>query len=109
MTGVLVEALKIVTEATLVALLLALWVSAIVQVHLTDKVRKISRKLGGDPPRAWFWSEKFWDYVWAQCRKPGMEGLRPLVRKADVVLTVRAVLIVTAIAAGVVFVAVRGC
>jgi len=73
---------------------LALW-------HLIDKIQGLSKGLGGDPPRAGFWTDmepKFWDYVRKQCQKPGTEELRELVRKADVLLMMRAVTLVAAIA-----------
>ncbi len=114
MAGFLVRVLQALVIVGCVALWLALLVTWVIQAHLTGKVQRLSRKLGGDPPRLWFSSgdiprPKFWEYVRAQCRKPGTEELRALVRKADVVLTVRAVLIITTIAAAVVVVAVKGC
>lgn len=73
---------------------LALW-------HVAGRLRTMSEELGGKPPRrsvlwALFWREpvpepEFWDYIRAQCWKPGTEKLRDTMRTAEVLLTIRAV------------------
>ncbi len=74
---------------------LALW-------HFVSRIKDVSNRLGGDPPAGGTWGldsePKFWDYVRTQCHKPGTEELQQLVRKADVLLLIRAVTLVAAIA-----------
>ncbi len=82
---------------------------------LIAKIEDVSRKLGGDPPRAWYWpyirpqfsNPRFWGYVRAQCRKPDAEELQALVRKAHKLVNVQALLAIAAVTAF--LVAVKGC
>jgi len=81
--------------------------SAVVLWRLVGRIQGLSRKLGGNPPRLWPWpapwklfgsESEFWDYVGAQCRKPGTEELRELVQEAKVVVTIETVATVAVVA-----------
>jgi hypothetical protein len=73
------------------------------------KARKLSQQLGGDPPYipmistlGWLREPAFWEYFRRQSRQPGAQELARLMHRAEVFLTIRMVLVILVLIAGLV-------
>ena len=99
--GLLDVALAIAFALSLLACYVGLQVIA-------QKAWHLSRDLGGDPPAfpaigmLGFSEPQFWDYLRRQCRQPGTHELARLMHVAEVLLTMRIVLVMLFIVAFVV-------